>query len=236
MTILWTRPLPSSLPWADGLATAVRLLASVEPDEGSNVFMGSLGADTLEGTDGADLVWGRHGDDILRGGAGDDVVGGGQGADVLAGGTGADWLQGGAGPDFLSGGDLSDPFGELDAAADTLDGGSGNDRLTGGGGDDTLIGGRGDDLLAGDAGDDVFVFDRRAFGRDRIVDFTPGEDCLDLRGLGLEFERVDTNGDGLIGADDRGVSQEGPDLVMALRGGTIELAGVTALTANDLLI
>lgn len=236
MTILWTRPLPSSLPWADGLATAVRPLASADPAELSKMLTGGRGADTLDGTDGADLICGSGGDDILWGGAGDDIVGGGRGADILAGGIGADWLQGGAGPDFLSGGDLSDPFGELDAAADTLDGGSGNDRLTGGGGDDTLIGGRGDDLLAGNEGADQFVFDRRAFGRDRIVDFTPGEDRLDLRGLGLEFERVDTNGDGLIGADDRGVSQEGPDLVMALRGGTIELAGVTALTANDLLI
>ncbi len=47
---------------------------------------------------------------------------------------------------------------------------------------------------------------------------------------------MDTNGDGAIRAGDRDVSQEGPDLVVALRSGTIKLAGVTALTANDLLI
>jgi hypothetical protein len=73
---------------------------------------------------------------------------------------------------------------------------------------------------------DVFVFDRRyGFGQDRIVDFTPGEDRLDLRGLGLEFERVDSDGDGVIGEGDHGVSLQGGDLVVALRGGTIELAG-----------
>lgn len=236
MTSLWTRLLPSSFSWAGGLATVVRALDGVRATEHGEVLTGRGGSDLLSGTGSGDFIWGGRGDDVLWGGAGHDIVSGGRGADVLAGGAGADWLQGGAGPDYLSGADLTDPFGELDTAANTLDGGSGNDRLAGGGGDDTLIGGRGSDLLAGNAGDDVFVFDCRSFGHDRVVDFTSGEDQIDLRGLQLEFDRIDTNGDGAIGAGDRGVSLEGQDLLLALRGGVIELAGVTALAANDLLI
>lgn len=214
--------LPTSLPtkfsWADGATYLVQVLASLLSHEHDKVLLGGRDADALGLTNGPALVRG------------------GQGADVLGGGTGVDWLQGGAGADYLSGADLADPFGELDTGADRLEGDRGNDRLMGGGGDDTLIGGRDDDLLAGNEGADVFVFDRRGFGQDRIVDFTPGEDRIDLSGLGLAFEQIDTNGNGMIEADDHGVSQEGPDLVMTLGGGIIELAGVTALTANDVLI
>ncbi len=139
-------------------------------------------------------------------------------------------------PHFLSGADLTDPFGELDAAADTLESGAGDDRLTSEGGADTLIGGREDDLLAGNEGADLFVFDRRGFGQDRIVDLTPGEDVIDLSGFGLAFAHVDTNSDGVIGKADQGVTQKGPDLVVALRGGSFELAGVAEVTASDVLI
>ncbi|GJE17968.1 beta strand repeat-containing protein [Methylobacterium marchantiae] len=59
-------------------------------------------------------------------------------------------------------------------------GGAGNDRLFGGGGDDTLTGGAGTDVLRGDAGADTFVFDvlPLAGEKDRIVDFSHGEDTL----------------------------------------------------------
>ncbi len=180
------------------------------------------------------LVGGR-GEDLLDGADGDDLVRGGRGADVLGGGADDDRVQGGRGRDVLYGEALADPSGELDPGSDVLEGGRGDDRLAGGGGGDTLAGGRGDDLLAGDEGADVFVFDRRGFGQDRVVDFTPGEDRIDLSGLGLEIGQIDTNGDGVISEGDQGVSLEGPDLVVALRGGSFELAGVTALTASDVL-
>jgi hypothetical protein len=59
----------------------------------------------------------------------------------------------------------------------------------------------------------------------------PGED-----GSTCDSFAGHSDGDGVIGEGDHGVSLQGGDLVVALRGGTIELAGVTALTADDLLI
>jgi serralysin len=56
--------------------------------------------------------------------------------------------------------------------------------LRAGAGDDTLLGGGGDDVLHGEAGADLFVFDP-GMGFDRVVDFQPGTDRLQLRGLGV---------------------------------------------------
>lgn len=80
---------------------------------------------------------------------------------------------------------------------DTLLGAEGNDTLTGGDGFDSLSGGPGDDLLnigsgdtlSGGAGRDLFVPSQPgtyySYGDSRILDFTPGEDRIDLSGLGI---------------------------------------------------
>ena len=69
------------------------------------------------------------------------------------------------------------------AGRDQIHGGGGDDWLSGGAGDDVLIDGAGSDVLTGGAGADVFVF--TADGQtDRITDFEPGTDRLDLSGLG----------------------------------------------------
>ncbi|MHC2088736.1 calcium-binding protein [Methylobacterium sp. CM6244] len=68
-----------------------------------------------------------------------------------------------------------------DAGANQFLGGAGDDRLFGGAGDDILTGGAGTDVMRGDAGADTFVFDTLPAGKkDRIVDFTHGEDRLAL--------------------------------------------------------
>lgn len=68
-----------------------------------------------------------------------------------------------------------------DAEANQFLGGAGDDRLFGGAGDDILTGGAGTDVLRGDAGADTFVFDTLPAGKkDRIVDFSHGEDRLAL--------------------------------------------------------
>ncbi|MEM8658200.1 MAG: M10 family metallopeptidase [Pseudomonadota bacterium] len=118
---------------------------------------------------------GRRDDELLGNGAQNRLLGG-AGDDVLDGRKGADQLRGGKGDDVLFGGN----------ARDSLRGGLGDDWLDGGAGRDSLIGG---------AGADVFVFSTTS-QRDRILDFTPGEDLLstdqDLEGLEILARREDT--------------------------------------------
>lgn len=112
----------------------------------------------IEALGGHDTVFGSDGDDEINGGAGNDVLWGGRANDVLLGRNGNDVLRGGEGDDTLRGGD----------------------------GDDVLTGGAGRDRLVGGAGADVFRFldaSDSARGRpDRIVDFAPGLDVIDLWG------------------------------------------------------
>jgi len=99
------------------------------------------------------------------------------GNDSIAGTSQADRLLGGVGNDQLTG----------YSGADRLTGGSGNDRIAGGEGNDILFGGAGRDLLIGDADADVFAFltaaESSVTASDRISDFNPLQDLIDLRGI-----------------------------------------------------
>lgn len=107
---------------------------------------------TLTGTPNADT---------LSGGTGNDLISGGGGNDTLLGRAGNDRLNGGGGDDILRGG----------GGRDLLVGGNGNDQLSGGSGNDVLIGG---------AGSDRFLFVNAGDGVDTIVDFTVGEDLIQI--------------------------------------------------------
>lgn len=106
----------------------------------------------------------------------DQVIIGGEGNDVLNGGNGHDYIEGGGGDDVLRGKNGND----------VLIGGDGYDQLFGGNGADVLFGGSGMDILDGGRGKDTFVFTDIAKSlpgggqRDRIQDFTPGEDRIDV--------------------------------------------------------
>jgi hypothetical protein len=93
----------------------------------------------------------------------------------LAGTNGNDSLLGGAGHDTLSG--LK--------GNDTLCGGIGNDTLLGGAGHDVLKGDAGNDRLTGGAGADRFVMNSLVEGVDRITDFSPGIDRVQLSKTGF---------------------------------------------------
>ena len=165
---------------------------------GSQNFTGGAGDDTLSGGDG---------DDTLIGGAGDDTLDGGDQKDVLEGGAGDDLLKGGRQNDTLDGG----------AGDDILKGGQGKDTLVGGEGDDILAGGRGDDTLTGGAGADTFVQSFRETGVDKITDFDPSEDTINLQGFG-----------GIENVSRLSVTEvDGGTVISAGEGNTLLLEGVT---------
>jgi Ca2+-binding RTX toxin-like protein len=139
-------------------------------------FSGTRG---ITGSDGNDRLTGATGFQDLRGGFGNDTLSGGDGNDMLAGHTD----------------DEIDSLVNRSARLtdnDSLDGGAGNDRLrgdfgndtlAGGSGNDTLAGGNGNDRSAGGPGRDGFLFDVRpnaTTNRDRITDFVPADDTIQL--------------------------------------------------------
>ncbi len=211
---------------------------------GNDRLWGDDGDDRLSGDSGNDSLQGGAGDDRLLGGAGDDWLWGGDDNDRLSGSAGDDWLTGDAGNDRLSGG----------SGNDLLQGGAGDDELRGGAGDDELWG---DDEFSGDdggislwggagnddpsdgvggdgvlifdfgRGNDVFIFDF-GHGDDIIVDFTDGEDLIDLSAFGLSgFDEL------VVSSDSYGVTID----LVAHGGGTIELGGfdIADLDAGDFL-
>ncbi len=92
---------------------------------GSQVVVGTTGADRLVGGSGNDVLCGLGGDDTLEGGSGNDVLDGGDGSDVLQGGSGNDVLDGAAGFDRLFGGSGNDTL----SNGEVNDGGSGRTTI-----------------------------------------------------------------------------------------------------------
>lgn len=136
-------------------------------------------ANVVEGNGGDNRLAGLGGADTLTGAGGDDTLDGGKENDQLYAGGGADRLLGRGGNDLLSGG----------TDEDRLFGGAGNDTLQGGDDDDTLQGGAGRDRLEGGSGADRFEFVSPADSlpgnsqRDLVLDFTAGEDVIDLSAI-----------------------------------------------------
>ncbi len=142
-------------------------------------------ADTFRGDANANSVLGGNGDDQIFGAAGDDALTGGNGNDIIQGGDGNDFVRGDGyaaspGDDYLQG----------NAGDDVLYGDGGNDRMVGGTGNDTLSGGLGGDYLVGNEGADIFQYFAVEESQnvtingvnqlDQIVDFTQGQDKIDL--------------------------------------------------------
>jgi Ca2+-binding RTX toxin-like protein len=165
--------------------------------DGNDLLIGGAGNDRLIGGAGVDTAEYGH----SRTGVRADLAAGtasGDGIDTL---TSVENVNGGSGHDTLVGnGDANRLVGG--AGNDRLDGGAGNDVLDGGFGDDSLDGGVGDDLIDAGAGADVVTFasgsDRvttgdgadtvvvgsQATGSLAIMDFTSGQDILDLTSQG----------------------------------------------------
>jgi Ca2+-binding RTX toxin-like protein len=165
-------------------------------DFGSNVILGTPGADDIEATDDDDLIRVDGGDDRVVSGDGDDVIYGGSGNDEIYsqddddrvfGGLGNDYIAGGGDDDLLDSGDGEDIV-NGDAGDDTVVGGegddglygqTGNDSLSGGNGRDELGGDDGNDIIRGDAGDDEIAGDD---GKDSLFGGTGDDDILGNKG------------------------------------------------------
>jgi Ca2+-binding RTX toxin-like protein len=197
----------------------------VQGHKGDDILWGGAGDDRLKGNAGVDFLYGGAGNDDLRGGTGDDRLWGEAGANLLIGQAGADSLFGGAANDTLKGGADADWAWGYDGD-DDLRGGRGRDHLFGGNGNDSLSGDIGGDWLTGGGGADSFIFGR-THGRDEITDFTPGEDVIDLRAMGVAGDDF----------SDLVVSQQAGGVLVVTGNGEILLQGLEleAVTADDFL-
>lgn len=205
---------------------------------GNDVLFGDHGADTLNGGEGTDVLQyldsgvgvtvnlatglgagGQAAGDVIvgvenvRGSRASDHLIGDDLANRFIGYGGWDTLEGGAGDDRLEGW----------RGHDFIDGGDGNDFILGGMDNDTLTGGAGDDTLGGGAGEDIFIF-AAGSGNDKISDFSPSEDILDLSGASAGF-----SGKSDLEAV---VSEEEGGLLIDLGGGDSVL--IVGLTLADL--
>lgn len=133
-------------------------------------------------TDGTAITWNVDAfivSEVILGDGGDDLLIGrlGNVRSALAGLAGADHLVG-------------------DAGSDRLFGGTGKDLLNGGRGTDKLAGGGGRDLLIGGADADTFVFNPGG-GYDRIADFAPGIDFIQIKSAARlsDLQFTDTGAD-----------------------------------------
>ena len=198
---------------------------------------------------GGQIILAGAGSDLIYDGAGDDTVDGGAGRDYFYAGDGADAYEGGGTErdevfytTSTSGLtiDMTDASNSTGiAAGDTfsniefLYGSEFDDviimdtqRAFGRGGNDVLQDGAGFQVFNGGSGNDTFVFIAGDGHRDRVEDFTIGEDMLDLSAWGVTslndagfniYERV--NGQGQLQGD----------LIVEFNGESVQLQGLTQI-------
>lgn len=140
------------------------------------VIRGGEGADTITAYAGVNFDWGGEGSSFVDGGTGDDII-----RLYMA----SDWEgEASFGTTEARGGEGNDIIVASGGWENKLYGNQGDDTIKGGDGADRIIGGQGADYLKGNGGDDVFVFETArgtgAAERDRIADFTIGEDLFDV--------------------------------------------------------
>ena len=163
----------------------------------ANALRGNAGNNILDGGAGADKMYGYGGDDtFIIDNAGDGI------SEAAGGGTDTALASVSytlaANVENLTLTGTSAINGTGNALDNVITGNLAANVLSGSGGNDTLIGGAGTDHMTGGAGNDMFVFANGDFGgattatADEIVDFTSGQDTIDL-------SQVDANS--LLGGD-----------------------------------
>lgn len=194
------------------------------------------GFERVFGGASSDRIIGDAAGNMLRGAAGNDLIYGLDGNDVLVGDAGNDTLIAGNGNDRLFGGD----------GVDNLDGSAGSDQLTGGFDIDVMTGGA-------DADRFVFLDLEETFpitgaGLDRITDFQPGVDKIDLTAIDARFSLAGDQAFAFIGtAAITGFGQlsyrtSGTTTIISVSVNTnapldiIQLDGIKTLTAVDFIL
>ena len=194
-----------TVPHDDGNIT-ITLEGVASTDVTADMFEFSSRTPEFSGAAAIPIV-GDEGADNLVGTEADDYISGGEGDDTITAGDGTNYVHGNEGDDHITGG-------------------SGLDILVGGEGDDTLDGGTGINFLHGGEGDDTFVVQPGQM-MTTIVDFTDGEDQIDL-----------SNISGITGFDDLTITADGDDVVINLSdhgAGSVRLENVAVsdLDADD---
>lgn len=190
------------------------------PLRGPDRVEGSFHDDYLCGYAGIDVLRGNEGHDTLDGGTRGDEMVGGSGNDVYHVDNRLDlvvdergdhdsvlstvtyWMPYGIEElRLLGSGDLK-AFGSIFAndivgnrGSNRLEGNDGDDRLWGRAGSDRIVGGEGADRMWGGSGRDVFEFRRVSETeddgvRDRIQDFVPGVDRIDLSAIDADTTSI----------------------------------------------
>jgi Ca2+-binding RTX toxin-like protein len=198
------------------------------------LLFGTPGNDRLSATDEGTLIFGMAGNDTLTGGRGVDVIFGGPGNDAVHGDGKRLVTDNPAtrlgGNDVILG----------DVGADTLQGEGGDDVIYGDAGNDVIYGGFGRDVVAGGPGADRFVFGTVVLyapstpgtfasavvdtglgeaGRDVILDFTQGEDKIDLSTINFFQRRPPTDIPfAFIGADKFHAIHDRPEVRYEIQG------------------
>ncbi|OQX10062.1 MAG: hypothetical protein BWK73_21225 [Thiothrix lacustris] len=96
---------------------------SVTTGRGSDIIVGSVGANVIVAGNGNNFVDGRGGNDVITTGTGNDIINGGGDDDAINSGEGNDIIRGGVGVDNLQAGAGNDVFtvvGQLNAAFNAM--------------------------------------------------------------------------------------------------------------------
>ena len=167
--------------------------------EGDDVIFGNKGDDEIFGsyeTGSSTDIYGGQGDDTITDSSGDSDIYGGAGDDTIRTGHGANQVHGGRGDDTITDG----------RDTDILYGGAGNDDITVTGSAtegevDHAYGGKGNDIIHqrglaetyGGEGADHFSTYVNTWVEDAstIMDFTPGEDTLEIELEGHDYKELD---------------------------------------------
>ncbi|MDJ0730014.1 MAG: hypothetical protein QNJ33_08480 [Crocosphaera sp.] len=140
------------------------------------IVIGTDDDDSLTGTYLNDAIDGRRGNDQISGVGGHDAISGNEGRDRINGDGGYDFLIGHQGDDTISGGSGNDVIVGVDPTSDF--GTYEQDRLRGDEGADTFVLGDKNHVYYVD--DDPISPGEYNYGL--IVDFTVGEDTIELNG------------------------------------------------------